>query len=188
MGAAAGFLQRLGHLSAGTPDSTAVGGIRRWFGWLGVEALTKIGLKARRHRGHVVRISGIDLVAGWAKVRQRRRNRRPVHPERPIEMVFADPPRVVAPRAVPIASRPPAKPMSVQSMRSGSSYRPRAVNFCCSERCCNSRVALVKGWPPGASARRPGAGALGAGRVACAQFTPRVACPVLRRVSSSAFS
>lgn len=136
MGAAAGFLQRLGHLSAGTPDGTAVGGIRRWFGWLGVEALTKIGLKARRHRGHVVRISGIDLVAGWAKVRQRRRNRRPVHPERPIEMVFA----------IPIASRPPAKPMSVQSMRSGSSYRPRAVNFCCSERCCNSRVALCGEW------------------------------------------
>jgi hypothetical protein len=99
-----------------------------------------VGLGSKlRHRGHVVRISGIDLVAGWAKVRQRRRNRRPVHP---IEMVFADPPRVVAPRAVPIASRPPAKPMSVQSMRSGSSYRPRAVNFCCSERCCNSRVAL----------------------------------------------
>jgi hypothetical protein len=136
------FLQRLGHLSAETLNGSAVGGIVRWFGWLGVEALTKIGLKARRHRGHVVRISGIDLVAGWAKVRQRRRNRRPVHPERPIEMVFADPPRVVAPRAVPIASRPPAKPMSVQSMRSGSSYRPRAVNFCCSERCCNSRVAL----------------------------------------------
>jgi hypothetical protein len=61
------FLQRLGHLSAETLNGTAVGGIGRWFGWLGVEALTKVGLKARRHRGHVVRISGIDLVAGRAR-------------------------------------------------------------------------------------------------------------------------
>lgn len=182
------FLQRLGHLSAETLNGTAVGGIGRWFGWLGVEALTKIGLKARRHRGHVVRISGIDLVAGRARCASAAATAGPFTQERPIQMVFADPPRVVAP--VPHRLAPSSKPMSVQSMRSATEP---AVNFCCSGRRLSGAVIprgsslWVKGWPPGASAST--SRSWGSWCWACAQFTPRVSClTVPRRVSSSAFS
>jgi len=48
-------LQRLEHLSAKTLNGIPFVCIERWFGWLGVEDLTKIGLKARGHRGHAVR-------------------------------------------------------------------------------------------------------------------------------------
>ena len=81
-------------------------GIGRWFGWLGVEALTKIRLKAHRHRGQCVRISGIDLVAGRARCASAAATAGPFTQERPIQMVFADPPRVVAPRAVPLRLSP----------------------------------------------------------------------------------
>jgi hypothetical protein len=103
------FLQRLGHLSAETLNGSAVGGIVRWFGWLGVEALTKIGLKARSHRGHVVRISGIDLVAARARCASAAATAGPFTQERPIQMVFSDPPCVVAPRAVPHRLAPSSK-------------------------------------------------------------------------------
>jgi hypothetical protein len=181
------FLQRLGHLSAETLNGTAVGGIGRWFGWLGVEALTKIGLKARRHRGTSSRSVASTLLQAGQGAPAPPQPQALSPQERPIQMVFADPPRVVAP--VPHRLALSSKPMSVQSMRSATEP---AVNFCCSGSrlgCCDPRGSSlwVKGWPPGASAST--SRSWGSWCWACAQFTPRVSClTVPRRVSSSAFS
>jgi hypothetical protein len=100
------FLQRLGHLSAETLMAPRLV-VLQWFGRLGVEALTKIGLKARRHRGHVVRISSIDPCCRPGKVRQRRRNRRPFHPKNGRSKWFSQTHRVLSHQSR-IASRPPA--------------------------------------------------------------------------------
>jgi hypothetical protein len=118
-------------------------------------SLTQIGPEARRHCRDVV-IGRIGFVAVRARCAGAPATTGPFSQERPIEVIFTNPPSVVTPRTVPHQFRPLAKENQcpVLSLRSG------AVNFCCSERRLSGAVIPARpfvlvtrnGWPPGALA------------------------------------
>jgi hypothetical protein len=82
--------------------------------------LTKIGGEAGRHCGDVVGIGRIGFVAVRAWCARSAAAAGTITQERPIEMSFANPPRILAPGAVPHRRAPSSKGKSMKVQAAGS--------------------------------------------------------------------
>ena len=94
-----------------------------------LKRLTQIGNEAARHCGNVVGIGRIGFVAVWARRAGAPAATGPSTQERPVDMVFANPPRIVASGAVPHRRAPSnkGKSMPVEAVGSKRSTRRRSA-------------------------------------------------------------
>jgi hypothetical protein len=129
------------------------------------KCLTKIGGEAGRHCRDVVGIGRIGFVAVRAWCAGAATTAGTTTQERPVEMIFANPPRIVAPGAVPHRRAPLAKENQCRRRlgvpRMNSPVRLTFVVAATAGQCCDTGAALGEGCLlHSLSSDVPGAGAL----------------------------